>query len=105
MTDAGSESERNKAVAAIQEKVSTIKDEMNECMSKRRQLSKHLDDTIKPQLVNLANRIKASESVDDRKLEILRNRFEHTHRAVLWLRQNRHLLKGHVYEPILLEVW
>lgn len=105
MTDAGSESERNKAVAAIQEKVSTIKDEMNECMSKRRQLSKHLDDTIKPQLVNLANRIKASESVDDRKLEILRNRFEHTHRAVLWLRQNRQLLKGHVYEPILLEVW
>lgn len=104
MIDAGSEDDRNAKVAQIQDTISRIKDEMNDFMSKRRQLGKHLDETIKPQLVSVTNRIKAIESVGDRKLETLRNRNDNAYRAVMWLRQNAHVLKGRVYEPILLEV-
>ncbi|XP_067886687.1 structural maintenance of chromosomes protein 5 isoform X2 [Heterodontus francisci] len=34
----------------------------------------------------------------------LRNRFKDTYNAVLWLRQNRNRFRGHIYEPIMLEL-
>lgn len=39
-----------------------------------------------------------------RKEEMLRNRFRDTHTALLWLRENRHLFEGNVYEPMMLVV-
>lgn len=38
------------------------------------------------------------------KEEKLRGRFRDTYTALQWLRQNRHLFKGNVYEPMMLVV-
>lgn len=35
---------------------------------------------------------------------MLRSRFRDTHTALLWLRNNRHLFEGNVYEPMMLVV-
>lgn len=40
----------------------------------------------------------------NRKEEMLRSRFRDTHTALLWLRNNRHLFEGNVYEPMMLVV-
>lgn len=40
----------------------------------------------------------------NRKEEMLRNRFRDTHTALLWLRKNRNLFEGNVYEPMMLVV-
>lgn len=38
------------------------------------------------------------------KEEKLRTRFRDTYTALMWLRKNRHLFKGNVYEPMMLVV-
>lgn len=35
---------------------------------------------------------------------MLRAKFDHAYRAVMWLRKNQHLFEGKVYEPMILEV-
>ncbi|XP_048383273.1 structural maintenance of chromosomes protein 5 isoform X2 [Stegostoma tigrinum] len=48
--------------------------------------------------------IKRLEDMMHIKEENLRNRFRDTYNAVLWLRQNRNRFRGHIYEPIMLEL-
>ncbi|KAH7032081.1 hypothetical protein BKA57DRAFT_497617 [Linnemannia elongata] len=44
------------------------------------------------------------EDVKNRKLQALRNVDNDVYEAVIWLRQNRHLFKNHVFDPICLEI-
>lgn len=44
------------------------------------------------------------EDVKNRKLQALRNVDNDVYEAVVWLRQNRHLFKNHVFDPICLEI-
>ncbi|XP_048448222.1 structural maintenance of chromosomes protein 5 [Rhincodon typus] len=48
--------------------------------------------------------IKRLEDMMHIKEENLRNYFRDTYNAVLWLRQNRNRFRGHIYEPIMLEL-
>lgn len=43
-------------------------------------------------------------SIMKAKEEKLRGRFRDTYTALQWLRQNRHLFKGNVYDPMMLVV-
>lgn len=52
----------------------------------------------------LQNRLRSLEDIMKRKEEMLRSRFRDTHSALLWLRENRHLFEGNVYEPMMLVV-
>lgn len=35
---------------------------------------------------------------------MIKSSYKDTYNAILWLRQNRHVFQGHIYEPMLLEV-
>lgn len=52
----------------------------------------------------LENEIARLENVKQQRLEYLRRIDNDAYNAVLWLRNNKHLFKGEVYEPIMLEV-
>ncbi|KAG5261820.1 hypothetical protein AALO_G00288890 [Alosa alosa] len=52
----------------------------------------------------LQNRMRSLEDMLNRKEEKLRSRFTDTHKALLWLRQNKQLFKGNAYEPMMLEI-
>lgn len=52
----------------------------------------------------LQNRLRNLEDMINRKEEMLRSRFRDTHTAMLWLRNNRDLFEGNVYEPMMLVV-
>ena len=44
------------------------------------------------------------QNVRNQRLHLLQRVDRHTYDAVLWLDENRHLFKEHVFEPILLSV-
>ncbi|XP_063068342.1 structural maintenance of chromosomes protein 5 [Engraulis encrasicolus] len=52
----------------------------------------------------LQNRMRGLEDMMNRKEEKLRSRFNDTHKALLWLRQNKELFQGKAYEPMMLEI-
>jgi len=49
--------------------------------------------------------LKDVENVDSQKLEALRRIDRSTYDAVIWLRNNKHLFSGTVYEPIVTQVF
>ncbi|KAL2087377.1 hypothetical protein ACEWY4_016205 [Coilia grayii] len=52
----------------------------------------------------LQNRMRSLEDMMNRKEEKLRSRFSDTHKALLWLRQNKQIFQGKAYEPMMLEI-
>ncbi|XP_041971586.1 structural maintenance of chromosomes protein 5 [Aricia agestis] len=63
-----------------------------------------LENNITPQIRLYQNKIRKLEDVREKRLESLRLYSDDTYRAVTWLRENRHLFNGPVYEPMMLEI-
>lgn len=101
---AGTEADRTEALRGIDERMAAERDAVRRLLAQRHDIGERLHDTVKPQLLNAENRLRATESIGDRKLELLRTRFDHAYRSVLWLRENRQLFAGRVYEPMVLEL-
>lgn len=101
---AGSEAEKQSQLQAIETKQNEYKMKNLEYLEKRRALNKALDEKFKPQYVAATQRIQSMENIAAMKLEILRSKYDHAFRGVLWLRNNLHLFSGKVYEPMILEV-
>lgn len=67
---AGSAEEHKAKKSNIDQTMTKIKEETENLLEKRQEINKHLEITLKPQLINLSTKIKAIESVADRKLEV-----------------------------------
>lgn len=52
----------------------------------------------------LRNDVSRLENVKQKRLEYLQKLDNDAYQAVLWLRENKRLFKGEVFEPIMLEV-
>lgn len=52
----------------------------------------------------LARRLRDMNNMMNAKEEKLRGRHRDTHAAIQWLRQNRNMFTGNVYEPVMLVV-
>ena len=52
----------------------------------------------------LTNKLRTVEDMMNRKEEKLRGRSRDTHTAIQWLRENKALFTGNVYEPMMLVV-
>lgn len=128
MATAGSEAEKNALIQSIDKDLETHKRNTLGLHEKRRQIGERLDNDLKPQILAANQKIKAMENTSDRKLEvrgflissnffffvksffhfflskILRLKNNAAFRGVLWLRNNKHLFQGNVYEPMIMEV-
>lgn len=70
MEVAGSIEEQQSNKEKLNLAMTKIKEETADLLEKRRKINKYLEITLKPQLINLSSKIKAIESVADRKLEV-----------------------------------
>lgn len=100
----GPAEERKALISEINDKMKETKSRMAAHLQNRNQISLQLDEQIRPHMNLLQNKIKSAQSINERKLELLRSKFEDAYRGTVWLRKNHHLFKGKVYEPMLLEV-
>ncbi|XP_030758667.1 structural maintenance of chromosomes protein 5 [Sitophilus oryzae] len=84
--------------------------EINTCTTLTRQLRAKKEQTeqdmseLKAELGVLKNEYDRIQNVKQARLEQLRRTNEDAYRAVLWLRNNKHLFQSEIFEPILLEL-
>lgn len=86
------------------EKFNRLKASVTELLSKRNQINFELDDSIKPQIVAHQRRIEAMENIREMRLNVLKQRHPDVYTATMWLKDNRHLFNGVVYDPVMLEI-
>lgn len=96
--------EINAKLSVIDKNVHDFKQKINKFITTRSNINNEIDSVIRPKIVEMENCIRKAESVAEVKLELLRNNFNHTYKAVMWLRENHNLFKSKIYEPILLEL-
>ncbi|XP_059830738.1 structural maintenance of chromosomes protein 5 [Hypanus sabinus] len=84
------------ALRKVQEEKGAIDTEKGELRREKENLEKDK----KKVMVN----IKRLEDMMNFKEAKLRDRFRDTYNAVLWLRENKNKFRGHIYEPIMLEL-
>ncbi|MCO5589673.1 hypothetical protein L7F22_043641 [Adiantum nelumboides] len=53
---------------------------------------------------NVRAQLHRLDSVKERRLRVLEQADHDTFKAVLWLRENKHLFRGEIYEPVMLEI-
>lgn len=101
---AGSDEERNAELADVNDRLNKCKGDKSVLLEQHRHIAKQLDEQIKPPMISIQSKIASAKNIADRKLELLRTKFEDAYRGTMWLRRNRNLFKGKVYEPMILEV-
>ncbi|XP_066922667.1 structural maintenance of chromosomes protein 5-like [Clytia hemisphaerica] len=90
-------------ITEIHNEVKAIQHQLNEL---NRQKTEILSDNtnLKLQITALKRRLAEVDNVDHQKLETLRRVDSDTYNAVLWLRQNKQMFSGTVYEPIMTQI-
>uniref|UniRef100_A0AAY4DUN4 Structural maintenance of chromosomes protein 5 n=1 Tax=Denticeps clupeoides TaxID=299321 RepID=A0AAY4DUN4_9TELE len=99
----GSQEDVMPLIEAVNCELRRIQDERAELESK--QIDQHRDkDTMAAELRLLHNQLRSLADRMNQKEERLRSRFRDTYTALQWLRRNRNLFTGNVYEPMMLEI-
>ncbi|KAF9183789.1 Structural maintenance of chromosomes protein 5 [Haplosporangium sp. Z 767] len=93
----------NEKINALVEETRGTKDRIEYLQSKQTEIVEE-SKRINGKMVQNTKRVDALDDIRNRRLEQLGRSDRHVYQAVLWLRQNRHLFKKHVFEPVCLEL-
>uniref|UniRef100_A0A182QYD2 Structural maintenance of chromosomes protein 5 n=1 Tax=Anopheles farauti TaxID=69004 RepID=A0A182QYD2_9DIPT len=100
----GSEEQLRQKINAMDVDERKIRGENELLMGRRQELNQKIDTDLKPEMMSIQRSIETIENVGSAKLKMLQTRFEGTYQALLWLRENHHLFRGKIYEPMVLEL-
>ncbi|XP_063706320.1 structural maintenance of chromosomes protein 5 [Culicoides brevitarsis] len=101
-----SQEDREAQISQLDQRFKEISQQKRELTQKRSNLKFEID-ALENQRMNITNRVQNMENVERRKLEKLKNGSEQAqsaYAAAMWLRENRQMFKGHIYDPIVLEL-
>ncbi|XP_053097068.1 structural maintenance of chromosomes protein 5 [Pangasianodon hypophthalmus] len=99
----GSQEDVTPKIEGVNSELRSIQEEKSRLEGERQDLRRDKDEAT-GELRRLQNRLRSLEDMMNRKEEKLRSRFRDTHTALLWLRRNRHLFEGNVYEPMMMVI-
>ncbi|XP_017344869.1 structural maintenance of chromosomes protein 5 [Ictalurus punctatus] len=99
----GSQEDITPKMEAVNSELRSIQEEKSKLEEESQEMRRDKDEAT-GELRRLQNRLCSLEDMMNRKEEKLRSRFRDTHTALLWLRNNRHLFEGNVYEPMMLVI-
>lgn len=88
----------------IDRNVANTRDRIKRLTQARNEIIYQIENVINPNMVHVDGKINALNSVADAKLNFLRNNFADAHTAVLWLRKNKAMFRGQIYEPMIIEM-
>ncbi|XP_065087737.1 structural maintenance of chromosomes protein 5 [Ochlerotatus camptorhynchus] len=100
----GPEAVQNQKKQDLTVKINKVKQECDLLMGRRNELNQKIESDLKPEMVSVQRRIEALENVAQVKLRLLQSQFESAYQATLWLRDNQHLFRAKIYEPMILEL-
>ncbi|XP_062563609.1 structural maintenance of chromosomes protein 5 [Armigeres subalbatus] len=104
MNELGSEPVQEQKKKQLTVKIDKVKRECDLLVSRRNELNQKIETELKPEMVSIQRRIEALENIEQVKMRLLQSRFESAYNATLWLRENQHLFRKKIYEPMLLEL-
>ncbi|KAI5099428.1 structural maintenance of chromosomes protein 5 [Silurus meridionalis] len=103
LDNVGSQEDITPRIEAVNSELRGIQEEKSRLDVEWQDLRRDKDEAT-GELRRLQNRLRSLEDMMNRKEEMLRQRSPDTHTALLWLRRNRHLFEGNVYEPMMLVI-
>lgn len=99
------------SIAQIRNQMADIDRQVNETREKivkltdlRNKFNYKIENVLKPSIVNIDQKISAFSSVAEAKLNFLKEKCPDTYAAVMWLRKNKGLFRGRIYEPMIIEI-
>lgn len=95
--------ETNAKIKELTNKHRAASEQKEQLMNKRVELRDESSE-IRMKIDRIKNRVVNMENEERRKLEALKNRDAATYEATMWLKENRHMFKGHIYDPVILEL-
>ncbi|XP_062870491.1 structural maintenance of chromosomes protein 5 [Trichomycterus rosablanca] len=99
----GTQEDVTPKIEAVNADLRKIQEEKSRLDGELQDLRRDKDEAI-GELKRLQNRLSSLNNMMNRKEEKLRSHYRDTHTALLWLRKNRHLFEGNVYEPMMLVI-
>lgn len=100
----GSVDQIKKQIQDIDQNVANTRDRIKKLTQTRNDIIYQIENVINPNMVHVDGKINALNSVADAKLNFLRNNFADAHTAVIWLRKNKGMFRGQIYEPMIIEM-
>lgn len=94
----------DRQIQVCTEKFNRLKATTVELLDKRNQINFQLDDSVKPQIVAHQRRIEAMENIREMRLNVLKQRYPDVYTATMWLKDNRDMFSGVIYDPVMLEI-
>ncbi|XP_067615843.1 structural maintenance of chromosomes protein 5 isoform X2 [Eurosta solidaginis] len=90
--------------ADLDQKIQRLKEELAGYMKIRSEINSKLDEQYVPEIGLLKRRIERANDVYAQKLELIREKHSDVYRAVQWLKDNKDLFEGRVYNPMIMEL-
>uniref|UniRef100_A0A336MNE2 Structural maintenance of chromosomes protein 5 n=1 Tax=Culicoides sonorensis TaxID=179676 RepID=A0A336MNE2_CULSO len=108
--DLAESASRQQSVEEIQAKINALTAKFHEYSEKKVKLGQQRGDlqdqlrNIRHNMESVKSRIANMENREKQKMQALNNKDDNAARAAKWLENNRHIFRGHVYNPIALEI-
>lgn len=104
METIGSVSQIQKQIAEIEHSAQNTRTKIRSLAETREKFNFQIESVIKPNMVQIEEKIKAFHSVATAKHRFVQNNYPDVYRAMLWLRDNRNNFRGHIYDPLIVEL-
>ena len=102
--EVGNEENHREKMHEINQKMDKFKRETAAFMDRLNQLNQKVENDLNPEIVTVERRIKHMENTGEMKLKYLQMHHPDTYQATLWLRENKNMFRGKIYEPMMLEI-
>lgn len=88
----------------IDKRANVIKAQQEALMKKRNGFTKSLEEQIIPSIRLCERKIAMISDTQKQRVDALRNNFEDTYKAYMWLQSHRDRFRGRVFNPIMIEI-
>lgn len=104
METIGSVDQIKNQIADIDKQINGSRENIKKITELRSKINYQIENVYKTSLVAIDQKISAFSSVAEAKLNMLRDKFTDTYDALMWLRNNKDMFRGRIYEPLIVEI-
>lgn len=102
--ETGNSNEIQQKIAKSNEQSRDVRQLETQTLEKRNTLNVKLERDIQPEIAAIKQRINSLENISEARMRLVRQRYNDTYNAILWLRENAHRFQSRICEPAIIEV-
>uniref|UniRef100_A0A1B0GQF2 Structural maintenance of chromosomes protein 5 n=1 Tax=Phlebotomus papatasi TaxID=29031 RepID=A0A1B0GQF2_PHLPP len=94
----------NAKKASLDQKIAELQKENEALLQERNQVAHTLQTEVRVEINSIKRKLEKMQSAEQQHLAAMESRFPDMYKAVMWLKDNRDMFQGTIYDPILLEL-